>query len=183
MGQQLHPPRPVKLIVGMLSRDAELFAPAEAKLSAFWGDADIRSEVMAFDQTQYYEKEMGPGLRRQFLAFERLILPEQLAGIKHLSNTIEAELAASDGGRLGVARPVNLDPGYVEPSKLVLATTKNYSHRIYIGENMYAETTLRYHQGQWQSWPFTYPDYAGGAYFPFLSAVRQRLMEQLSSQS
>ncbi|MBN2211965.1 MAG: DUF4416 family protein [Sedimentisphaerales bacterium] len=183
MSQQLHPPKPVKLIVGMLSRDEGLFVPAESKMAALWGAIDITSKVMAFEQTRYYEKEMGTGLRRKFVAFVDLIRPEKLACVKHQSNAIEAELAATEAKRLGVARPINLDPGYVEPSKLVLATTKNYSHRIYIGENMYAEATLRYHQGQWQGWPFTYPDYASGAYFDFLTSVRERLMEQLSSQS
>ena len=82
-----------------------------------------------------------------------------------------------------MARPINLDPGYVESSKLVLATTKNYSHRTYIGQSMYAEATLYYSKNQWHAWPYTYPDYAGGAYDDFLNRVRASLMEQSKSQS
>jgi hypothetical protein len=183
MSQQLRPPQPVKLIVGMLSRVETLFAAAEERMQQLWGAIDVASAVMPFNQTTYYEKEMGPELLRKFLSFAGLIDPGDLAGIKHQSNSLELELGDSaEGKALNVARPINLDPGYIDPSKLVLATTKNYSHRIYIGQSMYAEATLHYHQGRWQAWPFTYPDYASGVYDPFLNQARRRLMEQYSSQ-
>lgn len=178
MSQELHPPKPVKLIVGMLSRQGEMFELAEQRMRSLWGEIDIHSEIMPFTQTRYYEKQMGVGLLRKFVSFAKLIEPGQLASIKHQSNVLEAELARTESGQaLGVERPINLDPGYVDTSKLVLATTKNYSHRIYIGENMYAEATLHFTRGQWQSWPYTYPDYAGGEYIPFLTQVRDTLLE------
>ncbi len=180
---EVGPAAPVKLIVGMLSKEEGLFNWAEDKMAALWGKIDIQSEVMAFSYTKYYHPQMGGPLQRKFVSFDRLIKPGQLAQIKHQSNALEKELAAGETGRdLQVERPINLDPGYVEPSKLVLATTKNYSHRIYIGDSMYAEATLQYHQGGWRSWPFTYPDYAGGDYDEFLNEARGRLMEQLSSR-
>ncbi len=180
---QVRPVQPVKLIVGMLSQSERLFAAAREQTPTKWGTIDIVGEVMEFDFTDYYFKQMGAPLLRQFVSFDRLIDPGDLAQIKHQGNTWEDELAQIESGQaLAVERPINLDPGYVEQSKLVLATTKNYSHRIYIGEAMYAETTLRYHQGRWDTWPFTYPDYGSGAYFEFLTKVRDRLMEQLSSQ-
>ena len=177
-----NPPRPVKLIVGMLSGDELLFAQAAEAMAALWGKIDIQSAMMPFTQTDYYAEQMGADLRRRFFSFVELIDPGHLAQVKHQSNVLETQLAQSDAGRaLRVARPINLDPGYLEPSKLILATTKNYSHRIYIGESMYAEATLHYHKGAWQAWPYTYADYAGGAYDAFLNEARQRLMEQLSS--
>ena len=180
---QVRPVPPVKLIVGMLSQTELLFEAARRKMSTAWGTIDIISAVLPFDYTDYYTRQMGKPLLRQFVSFERLIDPGDLAPIKHQSNAWEEELGQTEPGRApAVARPINLDPGYVEPSKLVLATTKNYSHRIYIGGSMYAETTLRYHQGRWAAWPFTYPDYGSGAYDEFLTTVRDRLMEQLSSQ-
>jgi hypothetical protein len=181
MGQPLKPPQPVKLIVAMLSRENSLFAAAQQCMEQLWGAIDIESTVLPFNYTNYYEKQMGPELLRKFVSFNELIEPDKLAGIKHQSNDLEAQLAVIPAGEaLQVARPINLDPGYVEPSKLVLATTKNYAHRIYIGNSMYAEATLHYHKGKWQSWPFTYPDYAGGDYHEFLNYTRQKLMEQLS---
>jgi hypothetical protein len=180
---QVRPVQPVKLIVGMLSQAEILFGEAEEKMQEQWGEIDRVSDVMPFEHTDYYFGQMGKPLRRKFVSLARLIDPGELAEIKHQSNDWEAELSRSEAGRaLGVARPINLDPGYVDPSKLVLATTKNYSHRIYIGDSMYAEATLRYHQGRWKKWDYTYPDYGSGEYDEFLTEVRNRLMEQLSSQ-
>ena len=183
MAQQLSPPQPVKLIVAMLSKAESLFTWAEDKMQELWGAIDLQSEVMPFDYTDYYAKQMGAPLRRKFISFEELIDPGALAGIKHRSNTLETELAEAPAGQaLQVVRPINLDPGYLEPSKLVLASTKNYAHRIYIGASMYAEATLHYHKGRWQGWPYTYPDYAGGDYDDFFNRTRAKLMEQLSSR-
>lgn len=183
MGQKLYPPSPVKLIVGMLCASEQLLSQAELEMASLWGDIDVRSEIMDFTFTRYYAAEMGAKLLRQFVSFSRLIPPEALARIKHQSNALEESLGQTELGKsLGVDRPINLDPGYVEPSKLVLATTKNYSHRIYIGESMYAEATLHFHRGKWSSWPYTYPDYGSGAYDGFLSEARGILVEQLSSQ-
>ena len=103
-----------------------------------------------------------------------------LADIKLTANSIEQKLA----GTLDTAlpRPVNLDPGIMEPSKLILASTKNFSHRIYIGKKMYAETTLIFDKGTWRSLPYTFPDYAQGRYFEFFDKIRTRLVEQLKSK-
>ncbi len=179
---QIRQPAAVKLIVGMLSQREELFALAEEAMQGWWGGIDVRSAVLVFDQTDYYDKEMGKSLLRKFVSFDRRIDPGELAGIKHRSNDLEETLAAHPEGRkLAVSRPINLDPGYIDASKLVLATTKNYSHRIYIGQSMYAEATLHYHRGKWQAWPFTYPDYGSGLYDPFLNAARDRYLEQTTS--
>jgi hypothetical protein len=183
MSQELHPPQRVKLIVGILSGRREFFEQARAAMEALWGAVDIQSDIWAFTSTNYYEKQMGTNLNRQFFSFSALIDPGELARIKHQSNAVESALAQSPAGEAaGVARPINLDPGYIDPGKLVLASTKNYSHRIYIGQSIYAEPTLHYHKGSWQTWPFTYPDYASGEYFDFLNQARKGLMEQLSSK-
>ncbi len=184
MSQTLHPPRPVKLMVGMLCQSKELLARARELMAVEWGEVDIVSETMPFTFTKYYEQEMGVDLLRQFVSFEALIDPGQLGPIKHRANAMEAQLAElPEGQALAVVRPINLDPGYIEPSKLVLASTKNFSHRIYIGDNIYAEPTLHYKRGHWYGWPFSFPDYSSGQYDPFLNQARNRLVEQLSSKS
>ena len=176
-------PQAVKLIVAMLSREVSLFRLAEEEMQKLWGVIDIHSNIFSFEHTNYYENQMGSALKRKFISFSQLIYPGLLASIKHQSNSLEEKIAQTEIGRsLTVKRPVNLDPGYVDPGKLVLATTKNYSHRIYIGQSMYAEATLHYHKGRWEAWPYTYPDYASDEYDQFLNQTRQRLMEQLSSQ-
>ncbi|MBI9016080.1 MAG: DUF4416 family protein [Phycisphaerae bacterium] len=176
---QINTPKPVKLIVAMISQSAELFAIAIEQMQKLWGEVDIISDNLKFDYTKYYKKEMGENLLRKFVSFENLIDPGEIAGIKHKTNEMEEQLALTpEGKKFGVDRPINLDPGYIEPAKLVLATTKNFSHRIYIGENMFAEVTLYYKHESWHSFPFTFPDYASGDYNVFLDPVRAKLLEQ-----
>jgi hypothetical protein len=174
---ELQEPKPVKLIVGILASDERCLAAARDAVFASLGPADRVSEAWPFEQTDYYGDEIGPRVLRQFVSIERLIDPGDLAEIKHRTNEIEQRLAAT----LGTAfpRPVNLDPGVIEPSKLILASTKNFAHRIYIGRNMYAEVTLVFDKGRWRDLPYTFPDYHRAEYQEFFSAVRSRLVEQL----
>lgn len=174
---ELKEPKPVKLITGILACDEQCLAAARSGLESAIGPIDLVSDIWPFVQTSYYADEIGPQILRQFVSLAQLIDAGELAAIKHRTNAIEQELAKSLA--LPVPRPVNLDPGIVEPSKLVLATTKNYSHRIYIGKQMYAEVTLVYDQGAWRPLPYTYPDYRSPQYFEFFSKVRGRLLEQL----
>ena len=173
----LNEPNPVKLIVGILAANNQCLNTAAEAVTDKFGTADFTSEVWPFDKTDYYKDQMGPRILRQFISIERLIDPGKLAKIKHRTNKIEQKLAKAL--RLPLPRPVNLDPGLIEPSKLVLATTKNYSHRIYIGKKMFAEVTLIFDKGRWQALEHTYPDYRQQSYFDFFEKVRVRLVEQL----
>jgi hypothetical protein len=177
---KLNNPKPVKLIVGILAADHVCLHTAIEAIDAKFGKADLLSDVWPFDQTNYYNEETGEHILRQFVSIERLINPALLAKIKHKTNKLEQKLAAKLA--LPLPRPVNLDPGIIEPSKLVLATTKNYSHRIYIGKKMYAEVTLLFDKGSWRPFDHTYPDYTQQCYFDFFDKVRKRLLEQLKSQ-
>ena len=177
---ELKEPRPVKLIVGILASDERCLGTAKETVLAALGPADLVSDVWPFEQTDYYAEELGPRVLRQFVSMERLIHPGDLAGIKHRTNAIEQQLAATLG--MPFPRPVNLDPGVIEPSKLILASTKNFAHRIYIGRNMYAEVTLVFDKGQWRVLPYTYPDYQRPEYFEFFSTVRSRLVQQLRQE-
>lgn len=170
-------PLPVKLFCGLLSGDLDLLQRARQLLSRRFGPIDLESDVWPFVQTDYYQGEMGSGLRRQFVSFERTTHPDALPGTKHDTNAIEQEIAAQCAG-LEIPRPVNLDPGYLDLAKLVLATTKDHSHRLYIGQSMYAEVTLRFVDGRWETWPWTYPDYRQQQYHEFFMRVRDRFREQ-----
>lgn len=176
---ELKEPKPVKLIVGILASNHQCLHAATELVTGKLGDADFTSEVWPFDKTDYYRDQTGPRILRQFLSIERLIDAGRLAKIKLHTNKLERKLAKSLA--IPLPRPVNLDPGLIEPSKLVLATTKNYSHRIYIGKRMYAEVTLIYDKGRWQPLGHTYPDYRQQCYFDFFDTVRNRLLEQLKS--
>jgi hypothetical protein len=177
---KLQAPKPAKLIIGILAANQDCLQAAMESLTSEFGNADLTSDVWPFDQTDYYKDETGENILRQFVSLEKLIDPVKLSKIKHKTNKLEQKLAKSSA--LPLSRPVNLDPGFIEPSKLVLATTKNYSHRIYIGKKMYAEVTLIYDKGTWRPLEHTYPDYRQKCYHDFFTKVRTRLLEQLKSQ-
>ncbi len=173
-------PNPVKLFVGILAANEDCLQTAIEVLASELGKVDLTSDVWPFTQTDYYNKETGENILRQFVSIERLIDPGELAKIKQQTNKLEQKLATRLN--LDLSRPVNLDPGVIEPSKLVLATTKNYSHRVYIGGKMYAEVTLIFDKGKWKPFEYTYPDYRQECYHNFFSKVRKRLLEQLKSK-
>jgi hypothetical protein len=174
---ELNNPKPAKLIIGVLAANRDVLAVARKTIIDNIGQTDLVSDVWPFTQTDYYKEETGENILRQFVSIEKLIDPGKLAKVKHQTNKLEKKLAAKLN--LGLSRPVNLDPGVIEPSKLILATTKNYSHRIYIGEKIYAEVTLVFDKGSWRPLPYTYPDYKQQCYHDFFEKVRKRLLEQL----
>jgi hypothetical protein len=177
---KLKAPKPAKLIIGILAADEECLKAAIEAINTNFGKIDFVSDLWPFDQTDYYKDQTGENILRQFVSIEKLIDPGKLSKIKHKTNTLEQKLAKQSASDL--LRPVNLDPGIIEPSKLVLATTKNYSHRIYIGKKMYAEVTLIFDKGKWKPFEYTYPDYRQDCYHDFFSKVRTRLVEQLKSK-
>ncbi len=180
MAEASQPPT-VKLICGMISARRDLFDLAGERLEQAFGPTDLASEVMPFDFTQYYDGQMGSPLLRKFVAFSAPFSPEALVDAKRLTNDLECRLAEEFPA--GPPRPINLDPGYVEASKLVLASMKNFSHRIYMDRGVYAEVTLMYRKGGWQALEWTFPDYASPRYHPFLTAVRNILREATPSDS
>ncbi len=173
---QTETPEPVKLIVGILAADGDCLEAARMGIIELFGPSDILSDTWPFGHTDYYKEQAGEHILRQFVSFERLITPGEIADIKHRTNQLEESLTEGLGSHL--PRPINLDPGYVEPGKLVLASTKNFAHRIYIGKNMYAEVTLTFSGRQWRPGPFTFPDYREPRYYGFLGDVRERLIRQ-----
>ncbi len=174
---EVNEPKPVKLIIGILAADENsLQAGLESTIAQF-GAPDLTSQVFGFTQTEYYKDQTGDNILRQFVSFDKLIDPGELSKIKLKTNDIEEKLAKKLA--LPFPRPVNLDPGMIEPAKLILASTKNFSHRIYIGDNIYAELTLSYCKGEWESYKYTFPDYKETRYHEFFSRVRDRLVEQL----
>ena len=173
----LNTPNPVKLIIGILAYDQSCLESAVETLENEFGKIDSASDIWPFTQTEYYKNETGENILRQFVSFEKLISPDQLAEIKCKTNKLEEKLAK----KLNVeaSRPVNLDPGIIEPSKLILASAKNFSHRIYIGKKIWAEVTLNYSKGIWKKFDYTFPDYQQQHYHDFFSMVREKLVQQL----
>jgi hypothetical protein len=166
-------PQKVKLVTGLISNNEEAMTAAQEALSDLFGKKDFVSGALPFDRTTYYSREMGEGLKRRFVSFEMLTDLESIENRKLQTIDIEKKLSRSD------KRTVNIDPGYLELSKFVLLTTKNYSHRIYLGRGIFAEVTLLFRNGTFSSLEWTYPDYQSAEYIGILNHIRNIYRTQL----
>ena len=166
-------PDPVKLIASIFSPKEELIQEVINEMSLRYGPTDWQSPPMFFDRTRYYEREMGWPLHRRFVSFERLIRPEELVRVKLETNDLENRYL-EEGNRL-----VNIDPGYIGLERLVLATGKNYVHRIYLGKGIYADLTLVFKKGSYRPLEWTYRDYADPELIEMFNGIRQQYTEQL----
>ena len=166
---------PVQLIIGLIGKES-LFDKVKIKLSPKFGKIDFQSMILDFTYTNYYYREMGSDLKRQFLSFKRLISPGMMPDIKNYTNAIESKFFSSKK-----KRSINIDPGYLSLSKLVLATTKDHQHRIYLGKGIYAEVTLRYKDKAFCAWEWTYPDYCTKEYISIFNHIRRELYKEKES--
>ena len=167
---------PVKAIIGVLTAAPSILPTVYRQLTDHFGSIDYTSELLTFTSTNYYEDEMGKDIHRQFISFENLIDAGTLAGNKVITNQIEQSYL-----RVGTTkRRVNLDAGYLCLAKLVLASTKDHAHRIYLSDGIYAEITLRYYQKTFQPWEWTYPDYRLPTYINIFNHIRNIYREQLN---
>jgi hypothetical protein len=173
---EIHEHSSALLLVAAFSRYDDALAWARGRAEAAWGPLALVSEPFEFVETDYYASTMGPGLKKQFLAFERPFDPGELAQIKLATNQWELDYAGESPA--GEPRPLNLDPGYVTLAKLVLASTKDHAHRIYLSQGIYAEVTLHYQHRAWRHSDWTFPDYRRADYHRLFdqcrALVRQR---------
>jgi len=169
-------PLPVKLVVGMISGEESLFNQAEKKLTQEFGLVDFTSSPLPFNCTDYYEKKMQINLKRKFISFASLIDPAKIVEIKLFTNQLEENFLYPHSKQ----RRLNLDPGYITLAKLVLATSKNFQHRIYLRKGIYAEITLRYKRGKgFTCWEWTYPDYRSKEYIEIFNHLREIYCHQV----
>jgi len=172
-------PKPVMYFAGFLSADTSLFDAAASALAESLGPVGLVSDVFDFDFTSYYEEESGANLKRSFYAFKTLGDPARLASIKLFTNSLEKRFAKDSP----LPRPVNIDPGYITQAKLILASAKDFAHRVYLGEGIYAEVTLNWRNGAWRANPWTYPDYQTEAYRNYFAQLRTQLCRELAKRN
>lgn len=165
------------LIYASFSKYPDLLARLPTILADEFGPLSLVSPPFAFTETRYYEPTMGPNLLKQLFAGEELQPADCLPSIKTQCNRIEERIARE--GRYPVERPLNLDPGYLDLSKLILATTKDHAHRLYLGQGIFGEITLSYRDKDWHAQPWTYPDYNRAEVRDFLHAAREICRERL----
>jgi hypothetical protein len=173
---EIHPHPPSLLVLVAFSRYGEALDWARQTAEDAWGPVALASERFEHHETTYYEAAMGTNLVKTFFAFETSFDPADLAECKETSN--RWELDYQQPSRHPEPRPLNLDPGYLTEAKLVLATTKDRDHRIYLRGGIYAEVTLHFQRGAWQAWPWTYPDYQRADYHAFFLRCREYLRQR-----
>lgn len=165
-----------KLIVGIIAQSPELLPETEAAVEQEFGSVTRRSEVLAFDFTDYYEPEMGRGLVRRWVGLQGVVPVDRLADLKLKSIRLEARFSVR--GR----RRVNLDPGLLSLHNFVLATTKDFAQRIFLRDGIRAEVTLIYQSGLFRPLEWTYADYRSEACHRFLAACRSELVADSRSR-
>lgn len=164
----LRSPLPGLSLLSLFSSRWEKFWPALAStLERRLGSVAYDSGPLPFTHTRYYDREFGTPLVRRLLAFADPLPLDELAELKMWTAQLETGLAGPDGCRL-----VNIDPGYLTLERLVLATGKNFTHRVYLGHGVFADLTLVFSGGRWQSLPWTFPDYAHPSLQAHLTAMR-----------
>ena len=168
------PPAPVQPIAGLLAATPALLDEARDALAAELAPIGLSSAVQPWRQSDYYRAEMGADIWRQYVTFDVRMAPDQLADLKLRTNALE------DRWRGAAGRAVNLDPGYLDLVRVVLASTKDAAHRVAIGAGLYAEATLHFVHGRFEPWAYTYPDYASDEAIAFFTRARERWRADLA---
>ena len=158
---------PVKSLAAILFREEEALETALSRLAEQLSAIDYRSSAYPFEYSDYYRHEMGAGLRRLLVSFTALTTPERLVRTKHVSTVVEQEFAR-DG-----KRRVNIDPGYLDLYKLVLASFKGRGNKIYLGDGVWADPTLYYRKKAFHAFPWSFPDFKSGLFDQDLQRIRE----------
>ncbi|MEK6531573.1 MAG: DUF4416 family protein [Deltaproteobacteria bacterium] len=166
---------PAKLVVSLFTCEKPLFLDALKWLEEEFGPLDFLSELLAFDYTDYYKDEFGGGLKRKVASFENPVLPEGLADIKTFTNSLE------EGFKNGPKRRINIDPGILTNHNFILATRKDFSHRVCLSQGVYADLTLIYSGGGFKDLEWTYPDYRDSRMKSILLEIRKRHVFKLKA--
>jgi hypothetical protein len=180
-------PPPAKLIIGLIYKPEGNGAASASRshkqhsvkdkaldiLKRRFGAIDLLSRELDFDYTDYYYPELGKPLKRVFASFRRLLSEDKLADIKLYTNKLEKRFSRKQ------RRQIDIDPGFLSLGKIILATTKNYSHRVYLGKGIFAEVTLFYKGATFKPWPWAYPDYQSKEYIAIFNSIRKRYQQQV----
>lgn len=169
----LNHPKKVKLICGFIYKEECVYTLVKTLLTKKYGSIDFESSIIPFTFTNYYCKETGHDLLRRFISFEKLIAPRDIVKIKLYCIKLERKYAPNK------KRKINIDPGYIHDAKLVLSTTKDFSHRIYLDKGIYAEVTLYYTRNTWTDLPWTFPDYRTPEYKTIFQRLRTLYLTQI----
>jgi hypothetical protein len=168
-----HFPKSVKFICALIYQDEGVYSKVKTSLERKFGTLDFESKAIVFDFTDYYCAEMGSGLTKRLVAFKKLQDAARFSSIKRFCVAIEKRYAPDN------RRSINIDPGYLNEAHLVLTSTKDFYHRLYLGKGVFAEVTLYYAHRQFQDLPWTYPDYRTPDHKEMLTQIRNVYVGQI----
>jgi hypothetical protein len=174
---QLNEPNNVKLFMGLIYQPHSATNELTVKLEGKFSEIDFESREIPFSHSSYYTKEMGEGLLRKLITFEKLIKRTDIVEIKAFTNKLE-EVFSYEGNRT-----INIDPGYIAQEHLILATGKGYSHRPYLGRGIYADLTLTFKGNEYRTLEWTYPDYGNKEMRALFKSLRKQYVKQLQEES
>jgi hypothetical protein len=177
--KSLHSPQPCSLFIAILSSQLTLIDQTLNKFAARFGPVELTLNTGIFTHSEYYKQEMGTDLERVFCCFKPPFNEDTLKNAKLFARSLEWEHASITNQK--IRRKLNIDPGIVSLSRVVLSTSKNYAHRLYVGDGVYAEVTLIYREEGWQLLPWTYPDYQQIEVQSFLLNCRRSLHHYINS--
>jgi hypothetical protein len=173
---KIKPYPPVKYFAAITFTAGNYLVDLYGALENLFSAIDHKSEIFDFDQfTSYYQSEMGKSLQKQIISFKTLLPAEQLPALKIATNSIEENFL------LNGKRTINVDPGYLTAARMVLATTKDYDHRIYLGMGIFGDLHYRFRSGHFRFNEWTYPDYQQENILHYFEELRILYMEQLKS--
>lgn len=170
---EIKSPVPVKYFVAVLYGNEEYLAKAKLLMGDYWGGIDYEGEAHLFDVTEYYKPEMGWPIFRKLFSFEKLMLPSFIVEMKIRCNQLEHQLSVEN------KRTVNLDAGYLDHNKVVLASAKEAGQKVYLDKGIYADLAGRYKSGKYQPFEWSFPDFRDGRYDTELLAIRKRCITQV----
>lgn len=170
---EIQSPTNVKIIIGLIYSPGSDVESCLQRLIRIFGPIDSVSNEYAFDITDYYEKEMGKDLKRKFISFEKLTEPHKISMIKRITNIVELGYSDKSGRR------INLDPGYLDLDKFVLASAKYGRQKIYLSGGIYADPTLYYFNKSYHAFDWSFPDFSSGIYHPYFMSVRILYKKQI----
>ncbi len=167
---------PVKYFIGALFSSEELLEKAFSEVESKFSSIDLKSNNYLFDVTDYYDKEMGIPIYRKIFSVTELLSPAFLPDAKLLSNEIEDILCING------KRKVNLDIGYIDFNKVVLASAKYCANKIYMGKGIYADPAIHYSKGKFKPYPWAFMDFKDSRYYDFIFQIRMKYKSQLKNQ-
>jgi len=166
-------PFPVKYFIAVLFHEHEAFEKSKASIVERWGAIDYEGADHLFDVTTYYESEMGTPLYRRIVTLETIRSPKEIVDMKLECNAIEAGLVVNG------KRAVNLDAGYLDHNKVLLASAKEAGQKVYLDKGIYADLAGRYKDGCYRPFEWSFPDFKDGRYDSELLIIRTSYLKQI----